>query len=295
MPIPTYLTRKFLRITVTLAAICIGLLLHTPMRAAQQQPSQNSFATIPDGIPVRLSLKEALSSETSKVGDDIHLEVIEDVNVGGLIVIPGGTSAIGHILKDQHKKMLGRGGKLEFTIDYLKLGGDTRLKVRASAARRGKSNEGEVVTFSALLFPLSPFLLTRHGKSVQVPQDTLINAYIEGDQKVPMSIVEGANRFQAPPATAPVLANGPAVLGGSVSNTQPGSAALSLLNLNSEPPGAEITIDGEFVGDTPTTVQVVAGHHNVVLNKTGFKVWQRVLTVGSGGTISLAPSLEKAE
>jgi len=265
------------------------------MRAAEQQTSQNSFTTIPDGIPVRLSLREALSSETSKVGDEIHLEVIEDVNLGGLIVIPSGTPAIGHVLKDEHKKMLGRGGKLEFTIDYLKLGIDTRLKVRASAARHGKSKEGEVVAFSALLVPLSPLFLTRHGKSVQVPQNTLINAYIEGDQKVPMSIVEAANRSQAPFATVPVLANSTTVPGNSMSNTQLGNAAPSVLNLKSEPSGAEITIDGEFVGDTPTTVQVVAGHHNVVLNKNGFKVWQRMLTVGSGGTISLAPSLEKAE
>jgi hypothetical protein len=66
------------------------------------------------------------------------------------------------------------------------------------------------------------------------------------------------------------------------------------LSVTSLPDGADIEVDGNFVGNTPSDVQVVGGIHNVVVKKTGFKDWERKLTVSSGSSVHLNAELEKA-
>jgi len=62
--------------------------------------------------------------------------------------------------------------------------------------------------------------------------------------------------------------------------------------VGSTPDGADIEIDGSFVGNTPSSVEVAAGEHQVVIKKSGYKEWSRKLKV-SGGDIKLNAELEK--
>lgn len=63
------------------------------------------------------------------------------------------------------------------------------------------------------------------------------------------------------------------------------------LQISSTPGGADIEIDGNFVGNTPSNVGVSAGPHQITIKKTGFKPWDRKITV-STGQISVDASLE---
>jgi hypothetical protein len=65
------------------------------------------------------------------------------------------------------------------------------------------------------------------------------------------------------------------------------------LSVSSNPPGADIEIDGGFVGSTPSTLTVTPGAHEVVIKKKGFADWTRKLNV-TGGTVNLAAELETA-
>ena len=65
------------------------------------------------------------------------------------------------------------------------------------------------------------------------------------------------------------------------------------LQVTSEPAGADIELDGSFVGNTPSTIDVGAGEHTVVVKKNGYKDWQKKLKT-SGGSINLAAELEKS-
>jgi hypothetical protein len=56
-------------------------------------------------------------------------------------------------------------------------------------------------------------------------------------------------------------------------------------------PGADIEIDGAFVGNTPSTVALPLGSHKVVVKKKGFSDWTKTLSV-TGGTIHLSADLE---
>jgi hypothetical protein len=65
----------------------------------------------------------------------------------------------------------------------------------------------------------------------------------------------------------------------------------TLLDITSNPDGAEITLDGSFVGDAPSTVAVKAGDHTISLKKSGYQVWERKLRTSSG-RVKVAADLE---
>jgi hypothetical protein len=62
------------------------------------------------------------------------------------------------------------------------------------------------------------------------------------------------------------------------------------VDISSTPSGADIEIDGKFVGSTPSSVSLAAGDHDVSLKKSGFLIWHRKISV-SGGHINLAAEL----
>ena len=51
-------------------------------------------------------------------------------------------------------------------------------------------------------------------------------------------------------------------------------------------PNCDIEVDGEFVGNTPSTIALAAGKHQIAVKKTGYQDWTRTMTV-SGGTVRL--------
>jgi len=53
-------------------------------------------------------------------------------------------------------------------------------------------------------------------------------------------------------------------------------------------------VDGSFVGNAPSDIQVTEGDHTVTVKKVGFKDWQRNLKVSAGSNIRLNAELEKA-
>ena len=63
--------------------------------------------------------------------------------------------------------------------------------------------------------------------------------------------------------------------------------------VSSTPDGADIEIDGGFVGNTPSSIETTPGDHLVLIHKKGFKDWERKVKV-SGGSISLRADLDAA-
>jgi PEGA domain-containing protein len=71
--------------------------------------------------------------------------------------------------------------------------------------------------------------------------------------------------------------------------------ATAKLQIESTPPGADIEVDGSFVGNTPSDVQVAEGDHTVVVKKSGFKNWERKLKSSAGSSVHLGAELEKVD
>jgi len=98
--------------------------------------------------------------------------------------------------------------------------------------------------------------------------------------------------FPAPlPASPPSLVeHGNAAAGPNSPASQQGTAEISV---TSTPPGADIYIDGNFVGSTPSSMSATVGEHAISIKKRGYKTWERTLKV-LGGKINITAELEQA-
>lgn len=68
---------------------------------------------------------------------------------------------------------------------------------------------------------------------------------------------------------------------------------LSSITVKSTPPGADIVVDGKFVGNTPSTIQLPVGDHLLSVEKEGLTPWQRTMNVTTGGNLVIDATLEK--
>jgi len=261
--------------------------------AAQTQPSAQvapSAAKPPmafglaEDTPVKLKLNRTMSSKDATLNEKVDFEVLEDVKVGDTVVVQHGATAIATVTEAQPKRRMGRAGKLNMNIDYVQLVDGEKAPLRAVKGGSGGSHTGAmtgaIVATSIVFFPAAPFFLFMHGKDITIPKGTEITAYIAGDTPL-----DPAKFVKQPVASAEGVQPGP----------EPSAIASSLSSvaIKSIPDGADITIDGKFVGTTPSTVQLAPREHTVVVEKSGFKPWQRTMTVAAGGTINVEATLDK--
>lgn len=256
-----------LRSRMFLVCLAFFIMLCNSRELSSQSPSKT--VKIQDATPVHLSLQDSLSSATNKVDDPVHFEVSADVKVGDLVVIPRGSMASGHVVQAKSKSILGRSGKLDFTVDHVKAPDGTDIRLRASSTRK------EEETSSSLL--MVPFTLILGGKDVNVPKGTQFNTYVDGDHEI---ILGGPTRAgETSPVVQPTL--------------PPSAQKTSTVDVLSIPSGADITVDGKFVGSTPSTLQLASGDHVVVIETRGYRQWQRTVSVTPGGVITISAQLEK--
>lgn len=63
------------------------------------------------------------------------------------------------------------------------------------------------------------------------------------------------------------------------------------INISSVPDGADIEVDGDFVGNAPSSIQLPVGDHTIAVKKSGYKDWKRKIKV-TGGDIKISAELE---
>jgi hypothetical protein len=98
----------------------------------------------------------------------------------------------------------------------------------------------------------------------------------------------------ATPAAAPVAA--PTTAPAPAQQVAPAATAQSSFSItvDSTPGAADIVLDGDFVGSTPSTIPVSLGVHEITLKKKGYTDWTRKLKV-VGGSVRLNAELEKSQ
>lgn len=68
------------------------------------------------------------------------------------------------------------------------------------------------------------------------------------------------------------------------------------VTFSTNPAGAEVQLDGQALGMTPYTAEILEGEHEVTLKLSGHKAWQDVLEIVAGQDIQLANiALERAD
>jgi hypothetical protein len=71
-------------------------------------------------------------------------------------------------------------------------------------------------------------------------------------------------------------------------------AGLGSVTIASDPPGAEIYVDGKFVGQTPSTIHLPSGIHRVEIKAQGKQRWGRDLDVLQDSQLTLHPVLAQS-
>ena len=276
-------------IAIMLFAICPLLVAQQPQlapdapaAAPQAAPSGPPPAhTLLDGTPVKLRLSQTISSADTKVGQEIPFEVVEDITVDQIVVLLKGATAIANVTTAEHKKSMGRAGKLDITISYARLKDQEKVQLRATKETKGGGHvgamTGAIVATSIVFFPAAPLFLFIHGKDITIPQGTEITAFVQGDMHLNMANFADAQ-------TAPAQAQPPAA---------PVAPTQASLAIDSTPAGADVEIDDAFVGNTPSTVSVAPGSHKIAVKKKGYTDWTKTLNV-TGGSVHLNAELEPA-
>lgn len=66
----------------------------------------------------------------------------------------------------------------------------------------------------------------------------------------------------------------------------------SRVSVRSDPAGADVFLDGKFVGSTPANLQLAAGTYSLTVKLQGYEPWQRELSVISGSDTGAQAKLE---
>jgi hypothetical protein len=241
-----------------------------------------------DATPIRLRLGRNLSSADAKVGETADFEVLDDLKIDDLLVIARGSTAIATVTQAQSKRRMARGGKLDVNIDYVRLADGDKAALRAVKEMKGGGHTGAMtggmVATAIVFFPAAPLFLFMHGKDVTIPKGTEITAYVNGDIKLQREkFRDVASGSGAAARVSTIESSTP-----TVALLKPGS-----LTITSEPAGADIEINGKFVGNTPSTLEIQPGSANIAVQKNGFRTWTRRMEISGGSSISLRAELER--
>jgi hypothetical protein len=215
--------KKTLSFLVTFLLITLPGLAQQPTPGSQEAQPQAQNTTVPDkafvledATPIKLVLGETISSADATVGQLVSFEVVEDVLVQGVVVIPKGGSAWATVTSAQPKRRMARGGKLDLNIDKVRLVDGSKTLLSAVKNTKGGGHKGAmtgaIIATSLVLWPAAPLFLLMHGKDITIPKGTAITAFIQGDDvldrsrfiKLDQPVTAAQPVTSAPPATPAV-------------------------------------------------------------------------------------------
>jgi hypothetical protein len=222
-----------------------------------------------DGTPIKLRLDRTISSADEKVGNVVDFDVLEEIKVNEVVVIPKGSLATGTVTDADHKKTMGRAGKLDVNIDYVRMANGEKAALKATEGGKAGGHTGAmtgaIVATSIVFFPAAPLFLFMHGKDLVIPKGTEITAYINGDMPLTM-----AKFVRGEPISNP--ASGDPVAGG-----------FGQVSIDSNLSNCDIEVDGAFAGNTPSQLSLATGTHKITVSQKGYFSWSKTVLVTSSG------------
>jgi hypothetical protein len=139
-----------------------------PEAAPKPHPDPSELI-LANGTPIHLKLSKTISSATAHVGELVELEVLEEVIVDDLTVIPRGATATGMVKEAEPKKRMGHGGKLGFLVYSVRLSDNEKAPTRSYQESNGTN------TSAGAVLPLAS------GKDVVFTQGMEFTAFVDGD------------------------------------------------------------------------------------------------------------------
>ena len=99
------------------------------------------------------------------------------------MVIPKGTPVVGTITRSNGRRMFGQPGRLEFSIDYIKVSSQVHVPLRsAAAAVHGRNNTGAAIGTAVFLTPVALFV---KGRDAVLKPGQLFNVFVNQTTEIP--------------------------------------------------------------------------------------------------------------
>jgi len=135
----------------------------------------------------------------------------------------------------------------------------------------------------------------KHGITVYYQDDNgkprkQLYMLVDTDGKAGPPVTAVAVATQPPPAPAENSAPSPVA-----SVAAAGVRETVKCSFSSTPAGAEITVDGRYVGNTPSEIGLTTGSHVVILSLPGFAQWKRDLAVATDSVVNVTATLQKSQ
>jgi hypothetical protein len=187
-------------------AAVTAALVSTGMPAA----SAAAALTISEQTPVKVKLLQELKSGHARPGDHIRFAVAADLtDQKHTVVIPKGTPVVGTITRSDGRRMFGKPGRLEFSIDYIKVTNQVRVPLRSAAtAVHGRNNAGAAIGTAVFLTPVALFVKGREATlkpgqqftvfvnqttELPAPQPHVAAASLKHPERSPVSLIRLKN------------------------------------------------------------------------------------------------------
>ena len=118
---------------------------------------------------------------------------------------------------------------------------------------------------------------------------------LQGVTNVPVSVAEKDREF-VPVGVKSEVTKGSEERAESNGDSKSGTAAevaRGAVNVTSNPAGADVSLDGNFIGNSPASLKLAPGKHTITVKMSGWKDWTRDITVQAGSEVQLTATLEK--
>ena len=255
---------------------------------------------VPEGTLVRLALHYDLTTENVVEGDRVDFDVVDNVSVDNHVVIPKGALAWAIVVR-----VKGAGKRnakdASVTIRFAGVrtvdGQNLALHLLPYKNKKPNADENNIVESSPIPGLRERMIGAEKGKQYA--------AYTGGGLLV--------NVAETPPASSTVAVTSSAVgaasgqergstKGGASLGTAQRSTSASFLppetaviNFRSQPSGADILMDGNLIGSTPSTLRVPPGQHEIEIRIQGYRSWKRKMKVEPGSHPTVLAALAEKE
>jgi hypothetical protein len=253
-----------------LITLLIPMVLALPVFAEQ--------VPVRDGQLVQLELRNVLTTDNVRKGDQIEFDVSEDVQVDGHVVITKGAAARGKVIAIKGA-FRPKDKKAEVVFEFLTVRSvdrqDLPVRPRPLKSHKGKKDT-EVHERSTIPGLMSRMVGAEKGKAYAV--------YING-----AFTVMASDRIAAPAVALMAAGSAPS----SPSPSPNEDLGLSSVEFRSSPDGADIVVNGKVVGKTPSTLRLSPGHHAIEIRMAGYYIWSRDMVVDPDSHPSVQATLIK--
>jgi hypothetical protein len=160
----------------------------TPPNAAKSQDvgATESKLFLREGMPVHMKFLRTVSASHVIAGETVDLQVVEEICLGDVVVIPRDTLVQAIVTLAQTRRSMGQGGRLELKIKAVHLSNGEPAPLRMVKDVNG---EGHKIVFpEGLVFiPYVSAILLIPGKDAVVPKGTEVTGYLGRDIAIDLS------------------------------------------------------------------------------------------------------------